>query len=92
MQRGVATVVAAKLAVAVTMTQLGDTMVAPCSKSILRSRSGLQDSNKPIGSFLLLGQTGTGKTYTSKIISESVFGGKDKIEIGLGVGSRRSPN
>ena len=56
-----------------------DEALEEVSSSILRSKSGLQDNNKPIGSFLLLGPTGTGKTYTSKIIAESVFGGRDKI-------------
>jgi ATP-dependent Clp protease ATP-binding subunit ClpC len=49
------------------------------SNSILRSRSGLKDDNKPIGSFLLLGPTGTGKTYISKMVSQIMFGGSDKI-------------
>ena len=56
-----------------------DEALEEISNAVLRSRSGLQDNNKPIGSFLLLGQTGTGKTYTSKIISEAMFGGRDKI-------------
>jgi ATP-dependent Clp protease ATP-binding subunit ClpC len=56
-----------------------DEALEEISNSILRSKSGLKDENKPVGSFLLLGPTGTGKTYTSKIISETMFGGKDKI-------------
>ena len=47
--------------------------------SIFRSKSGFKDQNKPVGSFLLLGPTGTGKTYTAKVISESMFGGADRI-------------
>ena len=45
-----------------------DEALEEISNAILRSKSGLKGDNKPIGSFLLLGQTGTGKTYTSKII------------------------
>lgn len=56
-----------------------DEALEEISNAILRSRSGLQGENKPIGSFLLLGQSGTGKTYTSKIISKAMFGGADQI-------------
>jgi ATP-dependent Clp protease ATP-binding subunit ClpC len=44
------------------------------SESILRSKSGLQDANKPVGSFLLVGASGTGKTYTAKCIAEFIYG------------------
>lgn len=49
------------------------------SECILRSKSGLQDSNKPVGSFLLVGASGTGKTYTAKCIAEFIYGSKDKL-------------
>ena len=49
------------------------------SSSILRSKSGVRDRNKPIASFLLLGTTGVGKTFTAKTLAKSVFGGEDKI-------------
>lgn len=49
------------------------------SQSILRSKSGLQDERKPVGSFLLVGASGTGKTYTAKCIAEFIYGGKDKL-------------
>jgi ATP-dependent Clp protease ATP-binding subunit ClpC len=48
-------------------------------ESILRSKSGLQDSRKPIGSFMLIGASGTGKTYTAKCIAEFIYGGSDKL-------------
>jgi ATP-dependent Clp protease ATP-binding subunit ClpC len=48
------------------------------SNAIKRARIGLKDENKPIGVFLFLGQTGTGKTLTSKTLSEVMFG-KDKL-------------
>jgi len=49
------------------------------SQSILRSKSGLQDAGKPVGSFLLVGASGTGKTYTAKCIAEFIYGGIDKL-------------
>lgn len=49
------------------------------SECILRSKSGLQDPNKPVGSFLLVGASGTGKTYTAKCIAEFIYGSKDKL-------------
>jgi ATP-dependent Clp protease ATP-binding subunit ClpC len=48
------------------------------SNAIKRSRIGLKDPNKPIGTFLFLGPTGTGKTLLTKTLSETLFG-KDKI-------------
>ena len=43
------------------------------SKSVLRSRAGIQDPNRPIGIFLFLGPTGVGKTELTKIIAEFLF-------------------
>ncbi len=51
-----------------------DEAVSALSKAIKRSRVGLQDPNKPIGSFLFLGPTGVGKTELAKALSESLFG------------------
>lgn len=53
--------------------------VKKVSLSILRSKSGVRDENKPIGSFLLLGTTGVGKTFTAKMLAKSVFGGEENI-------------
>ena len=44
--------------------------------TILRSQSGVSDSNKPIGSFLFLGPSGVGKTLTAKVLAEEFFGDK----------------
>ena len=49
------------------------------SECILRSKSGLRDDRKPVGSFLLVGASGTGKTYTAKCIAEFIYGGQDKL-------------
>lgn len=47
--------------------------ITAVSKAIRRSRVGLQDEKRPIGSFLFMGQTGVGKTELSKAIAEAMF-------------------
>ena len=47
--------------------------VTAVSNSIRRSRSGLQDPNRPIGSFIFLGPTGVGKTELAKALAEFIF-------------------
>lgn len=47
--------------------------VTAVSNSIRRSRAGLQDENKPIGSFIFLGSTGVGKTELAKALAEFLF-------------------
>ena len=49
------------------------------SAAIRRSRSGLQDENRPIGSFIFLGPTGVGKTETAKAVAEILFNSKRAI-------------
>jgi len=49
------------------------------SKAIRRSRTGLQDPKKPIGSFLFLGPTGVGKTELARTLAETLFGNEDSI-------------
>jgi ATP-dependent Clp protease ATP-binding subunit ClpC len=49
------------------------------SKAIRRSRVGLKNPKRPIGSFLFLGPTGVGKTELSKALSEVLFGNEDSI-------------
>lgn len=56
-----------------------DEAVQAVAKSIRRSRVGLQDSKRPIGSFLFLGQTGVGKTELSKAIAEALFDDENNI-------------
>ncbi|KAG2382233.1 hypothetical protein C9374_005435 [Naegleria lovaniensis] len=50
-----------------------DEAIASLSEAIIRSRSGLSDPNKPIGSFLFCGMTGTGKTQLAKAIAKELF-------------------
>jgi len=47
--------------------------------SVLRFASGLNNPGKPMGTFLFLGKTGTGKTFTAKKIAKHIFGGEKKI-------------
>jgi ATP-dependent Clp protease ATP-binding subunit ClpC len=48
-------------------------------KAIQRNRAGIKDPNKPIGSFIFLGQTGVGKTQLAKILSSELFNGNDSL-------------
>jgi len=50
-----------------------DTAVKKVVKAIQRNRAGLKDPNKPIGSFIFLGQTGVGKTQLAKVIASELF-------------------
>ena len=50
-----------------------DEAVNKVSNAILRSRAGIQDPNRPLGSFLFLGPTGVGKTELSKTLSQALF-------------------
>ena len=56
-----------------------DEAVEDVSLALRRLRSGVADPNKPAGSFLFLGPTGVGKTYTAKILAECYFGRKDAM-------------
>jgi len=48
-------------------------------KAIQRSRLGLKDPNRPIGTFFFLGPTGVGKTYLAQCLAEEMFGSKDAL-------------
>ena len=56
-----------------------DEAVSAVAKAIKRSRMGLKDPNKPIGSFLFLGPTGVGKTELSKALAENLFGSEEAL-------------
>ena len=56
-----------------------DEAVAAVSNALRRSRAGLQDPNRPIGSFLFLGPTGVGKTELARALAEFMFDTEDAI-------------
>ncbi len=56
-----------------------DEAVKDVSEALRRLRTGIADHSKPAGSFLFLGPTGVGKTYTAKILAESYFGRKNAM-------------
>lgn len=56
-----------------------DEAVTKVSEAILRSRAGIQDPNRPIGSFLFLGPTGVGKTELAKALAQALFDDEDSM-------------
>lgn len=56
-----------------------DDAIEKLVKAIKRSRTGLKDPNKPIGSFIFLGQTGVGKTELAKALARYLFDGEDSL-------------
>lgn len=56
-----------------------DEAVEKVVKAIQRSRVGLKDPNKPIGTFMFLGPTGVGKTYLTKRLAVELFGSEDAL-------------
>ncbi|MBS1534889.1 MAG: ATP-dependent Clp protease ATP-binding subunit [Flavobacteriaceae bacterium] len=53
--------------------------VLKIARSIQRNRAGLKDPNKPIGSFIFLGQTGVGKTQLAKVLARELFDSEDAL-------------
>ncbi|SDX54072.1 ATP-dependent Clp protease ATP-binding subunit ClpC [Lutibacter oricola] len=56
-----------------------DEAVKKVVKAIQRNRVGLKDPNKPIGSFIFLGQTGVGKTQLAKVLATELFDNEDSL-------------
>jgi ATP-dependent Clp protease ATP-binding subunit ClpC len=56
-----------------------DDAVSKVVKAIQRNRVGLKDPNKPIGSFIFLGQTGVGKTQLAKVLARELFDSEDAL-------------
>ena len=56
-----------------------DEAVQKVSEAILRSRAGIQDPNRPIGSFLFMGPTGVGKTELAKALAQALFDDEKNI-------------
>lgn len=56
-----------------------DEAIAKIAKAIKRSRLGLKDHSKPIGSFIFLGQTGVGKTELAKVLAKYLFDSEETL-------------
>ncbi|WP_373748827.1 ATP-dependent Clp protease ATP-binding subunit, partial [Bacteroides heparinolyticus] len=56
-----------------------DEAIEKLTKAILRSRVGLKDPNRPIGTFMFLGPTGVGKTHLAKQLAKYMFGSTDAL-------------
>ncbi|HBQ43656.1 MAG TPA: ATP-dependent Clp protease ATP-binding protein ClpC, partial [Lactobacillus acetotolerans] len=56
-----------------------DKAVSAVARAIRRSRSGIKDENRPIGSFLFLGPTGVGKTELAKAVAAAIFGSENNL-------------
>ncbi|HYF77322.1 MAG TPA: ATP-dependent Clp protease ATP-binding subunit [Symbiobacteriaceae bacterium] len=56
-----------------------DEAVKAVSRAIRRARAGLKDPKRPIGSFIFLGPTGTGKTHLARALAEALFGDEDAV-------------
>ena len=56
-----------------------DDAVMKIARAIRRNRAGLKDPNKPIGSFIFIGQTGVGKTYLARCLANSMFDSEDAL-------------
>ncbi len=58
-----------------------DEAVKAIARAVRRSRSGLKDPNRPMGSFIFVGPSGVGKTYLGKCLAEFMFGDPDALMI-----------
>ncbi|WP_413083596.1 ATP-dependent Clp protease ATP-binding subunit [Tomitella fengzijianii] len=56
-----------------------DDAVHAIARAVRRSRAGMSDPNRPVGSFLFLGPTGVGKTELAKTLAQSLFGDADRM-------------
>jgi ATP-dependent Clp protease ATP-binding subunit ClpC len=53
------------------------------ARSIQRNRAGLKDPNRPIGSFIFLGQTGVGKTQLAKVLAKELFDSEALVRVDM---------
>ncbi|MDG2309569.1 MAG: ATP-dependent Clp protease ATP-binding subunit, partial [Planctomycetota bacterium] len=56
-----------------------DEAISAVARAVRRSRSGIKDPNRPMGSFLFLGPSGVGKTWLSKQLAQFMFGSEDSL-------------
>lgn len=56
-----------------------DEAISAIASAIRRSRTGIADQKRPIGSFMFMGPTGVGKTELARVLSEELFGSRDAI-------------
>ena len=56
-----------------------DEAVKAVADTMIRSRAGLKDANRPMGSFIFLGPTGVGKTYLAKSLAYNLFDSEDSV-------------
>jgi len=56
-----------------------DEVISKISKAVIRGRIGINDPNKPVGSFLFLGPTGVGKTEITKVLASNLLGNENYI-------------
>jgi ATP-dependent Clp protease ATP-binding subunit ClpC len=68
-----------------------DEAIKEVAEALKRSRSGIGDTKKPVGSFLFLGPTGVGKTETAKALAKTYFGDENKM-IRLDMSEFQTPN
>jgi ATP-dependent Clp protease ATP-binding subunit ClpC len=67
-----------------------DDAVRAVARAVRRSRAGLGDPHRPVGSFLFVGPTGVGKTELAKALSETMFGSEDRmVRLDMGEFSER---
>jgi ATP-dependent Clp protease ATP-binding subunit ClpC len=67
-----------------------DDAVRAIARAVRRSRSGLGDPHRPVGSFLFVGPTGVGKTELAKALAETMFGSEDRmVRLDMGEFSER---
>ena len=55
--------------------------ISAVARAVRRSRSGMKDPNRPMGSFIFIGPSGVGKTYLAKCLAEFMFGDPDALVI-----------
>ena len=58
-----------------------DEAVSAVARAVRRSRSGLKDPNRPMGSFIFVGPSGVGKTYLAKCLAEFLFGDAEALYV-----------